>query len=83
MMLERQLEHEAVTKARVLYHIMWPGYTAEAATWEPVENVGLALLEEYEEACGSRRRPRRPRRPSWPTRTTKTRTNMPHTLAFC
>ena len=40
---------EQVTKARVLYHIMWPGYTAEAATWEPVENVGLALLEEYEE----------------------------------
>lgn len=35
-------------KGTVLYHISWPGYSADAATWEPVENVGLALIEEWE-----------------------------------
>ena len=37
-----------VTKTRTLYRIVWPGYLPDSATWEPTENVGLPLIEEYE-----------------------------------
>ena len=35
-------------KGTILYRCIWPGYSADASTWEPMENVGLPLIEEYE-----------------------------------
>ena len=30
------------------YHVVWEGYSADATTWEPAENIEDSLLEEYE-----------------------------------
>ena len=37
-------------KGTILYKIAWSGYSADSATWEPRVNVGLELIQEYEES---------------------------------
>ena len=54
---------KTVTEMRTVYRIVWPGYLPEAATWEPVENVGAELRAEYEQGLRDERpTPRRPPR---------------------
>ena len=39
---------ERYPKGTKLYRIIWEGYAAEAATWEPESNIGDDLLAEFE-----------------------------------
>jgi hypothetical protein len=44
------METDGYRKGTKLYKIAWAGYSAESATWEPRVNVGLELIQEYEES---------------------------------
>ena len=44
------IETDGYRKGTKLYKIAWVGYSAEMASWEPHVNVGLELIQEYEES---------------------------------
>ena len=39
---------ERYPKGTTLYRVIWLGYAADAATWEPAEHISDDLLAEYE-----------------------------------
>ena len=39
---------ERYPKGKTLYRVIWLGYAADAATWEPAEHISDDLLAEYE-----------------------------------
>ncbi|KAL1527255.1 hypothetical protein AB1Y20_015931 [Prymnesium parvum] len=42
------IETERYPKGTKLYRVIWLGYAAEAATWEPAVNISDDLLAAYE-----------------------------------